>query len=387
MRRLRGPILRRLNAPASPTPSRLRYVALAAAAFSATAIYVVKRAYEHPQFEEYYREKWQQAHERAERTRRQWDELFHFVFPSDLQSRASESYNSLKSEIKQRAPDIEDLSAPNPVKTALEYIVKAFGGAKDAYFGLKEALSTAGHTVKRFYEKGMKPEYRQEVDDMLLPPPLPEPHSKPLTVLVDMRLFFSPYPGPTVRSGLDYFLAQASVFSEIVLVHNDSIQSVMELVDDIDGTGGISYMLGHQHWHVNSRDAGRMSMKMRGNPPRDLRRLNRDLGRVVVLAYAEDGEWPYPRHPENLLRLRQSVKTWLRNPHDTDLFDIVPVLLHLSQVAQSGGDVRDEIQIYREIDPCVVARASMKQIIADAFEPSAQIEESLPDTPLTAQGD
>jgi len=101
-------------------------------------------------------------------------------------------------------------------------------------------------------------------------------------------------------------------------------------------------------------------------PPRDIARLRRDLRHVVIMT--EEPE-RYFRHPENVLFVDSN--SWRMNPKDTELFELVTVLAHLSQ----QKDVRPELLRYDGLDVAALAHLIARDIREDAVENRNVVEE------------
>jgi len=64
----------------------------------------------------------------------------------------------------------------------------------------------------------------------------------------------------------------------------------------------------------------------------------------------------YPQ-PENVLILPQ--KNWARNPYDTDLYDMVPIVTRIVELSLIEMDVRPIILRYDSVDPPRIVRKIM----------------------------
>jgi len=201
-----------------------------------------------------------------------------------------------------------------------------------------------------------------ELPYLLLPAPLPAPYQKPLTLVLDLDLIFHAPPSRVQRAGMNYFLTQVSEFAEIVLVSDQPAKGGQELMQTLDPLGQIAFRLTYDHFRAHDPN---MARRQRKAPVRDLQRLNRDMSRVIVLSADPQR---YARHQENVLKVQR--REWHKHQDDRELFDLVPVLLHLSQEAAKGHDLRQELEHYQGLNVAALGRAHY-----DTYRQALQEEE------------
>jgi len=150
----------------------------------------------------------------------------------------------------------------------------------------------------------------------LLPPPLPEPHQKPYTLLLSLddllvtSTWDRQYGWRTAkRPGVDYFLAYLSQFYEIVLFTTQHNYTAAPIIEKLDPYGfHVAYKL--------FRDATKSE---NGRPVKDLSYLNRDLSKVILLDTDPDH---CTTHPENSI----VIQKWKGAPGDRGLVAMIPFL-------------------------------------------------------------
>ncbi|ORX35097.1 hypothetical protein BD324DRAFT_582622 [Kockovaella imperatae] len=172
----------------------------------------------------------------------------------------------------------------------------------------------------------------------LLPDPLPPPHQRPYTLLVDLEgmLVSSTWDRQNgwktaKRPGADYFLAYLSQFYEIVLFTTQPLYTAAPVAEKLDPYQAyIPYKL----FRESTRTAG-------GKTVKDLSYLNRDLSKVILL----DTD---PEHsalqPENSV----IIKPWKGNMGDRGLVEMIPFLESIGIF--QPPDVRPILELYRGKD-------------------------------------
>ncbi|EMD33270.1 hypothetical protein CERSUDRAFT_118310 [Gelatoporia subvermispora B] len=193
-----------------------------------------------------------------------------------------------------------------------------------------------GRTTERF--KNVFGFFTEPTWPELLPPPLRPPHQKPYTLLisVDDLLVTSTWDRQhgwrtAKRPGVDYFLAYLSQFYEVVVFTTQYHYTAMPVIDKLDPYQFfITYRL--------FRDATR---SVRGQPVKDLKYLNRDLSKVILLDC-------HPEHassqPENAI----IVPKWNGDPKDRTLVAMIPFLESIA--IYKPADIRPIIEAYHGKD-------------------------------------
>lgn len=171
------------------------------------------------------------------------------------------------------------------------------------------------------------------VFEKLLPDSLPPPYDRPtLVIAVDDLLVKSEWTRKygwrvAKRPGVDYFLGYLAQFYEIVLFSDKYQAMAAETVLKLDPLrASVSYAL--------FREATRYE---NGILIKDLRNLNRDLNRVLILDVDPEA---VKLQPENCLLLDR----WHGNSDDRDLVRLIPLLEWLG--ARPIKDVRESIKPY-----------------------------------------
>ncbi|GMK58797.1 hypothetical protein CspeluHIS016_0602390 [Cutaneotrichosporon spelunceum] len=193
------------------------------------------------------------------------------------------------------------------------------GGIGAAYYlGNQEGKEKDGNALENFKSNVgeltdifSKPAFKK-----LLPDPLPPPHQRPYTLLVDIEdlLVHSTWDRQhgwrtAKRPGVDYFLAYLSQFYEIVVFSAQPVYTGLPVAEKLDPmTLYLPYKL--------FRDATRY---VDGHIVKDLTYLNRDLSKVVMLdTNAEHASL----QPDNAIIL----KPWDGSKGDRGLVDMIPFL-------------------------------------------------------------
>lgn len=171
------------------------------------------------------------------------------------------------------------------------------------------------------------------VFEKLLPDALPPPYDRPtLVIAVDDLLVKSEWTRAhgwrvAKRPGVDYFLGYLAQYYEIVLFSDKYQAMAAETVLKLDPLrASVSYAL--------FREATRYE---NGVLIKDLRNLNRDLGRVIVL---DVDPLAMKLQPDNCLLLPR----WHGNADDKDLIRLIPMLEWIG--ARPITDVRPTLKEY-----------------------------------------
>lgn len=180
------------------------------------------------------------------------------------------------------------------------------------------------------------------VFEKLLPDPLPPPYDRPtLVIAVDDLLVKSEWTRAhgwrvAKRPGVDYFLGYLAQYYEIVLFSDKYQAMAAETVLKLDPLrASVSYAL--------FREATRYE---NGVLIKDLRNLNRDLRKVIVL---DVDPLAVKLQPENCLLLPR----WRGNADDKDLIRLIPLLEWTA--ARPVADVRPLVQSYMRSEDGVLA--------------------------------
>ncbi|WRT63191.1 uncharacterized protein IL334_000094 [Kwoniella shivajii] len=172
----------------------------------------------------------------------------------------------------------------------------------------------------------------------LLPDPLPPPHQRPYTLVIDLEglLVHSSWDRTSgwrtaKRPGVDYFLGYLSQFYEIVLFTNQPLYTAAPVAEKLDPYQAfLPYRL--------FREATRY---VNGKVVKDLSYLNRDLSKVVMLdTISEHAEL----QPENSI----IIKPWNGEPRDKGLVEMIPFLESIGIF--NPADVRPILKAYEGKD-------------------------------------
>ncbi|KAL1945374.1 hypothetical protein VTO73DRAFT_2225 [Trametes versicolor] len=195
----------------------------------------------------------------------------------------------------------------------------------------------------------------------LLPPPMQGHLYRPYTLLVsvDDLLVTSTWDRQhgwrtAKRPGVDYFLGYLSQFYEIVVFTTQFHYTAMPIIDKLDP---YQFYIMHRLF----RDACRSE---KGQPVKDLKYLNRDLSKVVLLDTHPEHVTP---NPENAVILPK----WTGDPKDRGLIAVIPFLESIAIFRTP--DVRPVLQAYEGKDiPIEFAKkeAEMKQRHLEEWEHS-----------------
>ncbi|GAA6009909.1 hypothetical protein JCM11491_000863 [Sporobolomyces phaffii] len=173
--------------------------------------------------------------------------------------------------------------------------------------------------------------------DPLIPDPLPEPHYRPYTLVVDLddMLIHSSWDiengwRTAKRPGVDYFLAYMSQFYEIVLFTTQPAYTAAPIAEKLDPYGA------YIPWKL-FKEATRYKNKQL---IKDLSYLNRPLERTIIL---DTDPSFYQLQPENGIQL----KPWLGTKGDDTCKELIAMIPFLEALAVKGvKDVRPVIKYY-----------------------------------------
>ncbi|KAI0827729.1 NIF-domain-containing protein [Trametes gibbosa] len=172
----------------------------------------------------------------------------------------------------------------------------------------------------------------------LLPPPMQGQLYRPYTLLVsvDDLLVTSTWDRQhgwrtAKRPGVDYFLGYLSQFYEIVVFTTQFHYTAMPIIDKLDP---YQFYIMHRLF----RDACRSEQ---GQPVKDLKYLNRDLSKVVLLDTHPEHVAP---NPENAVILPK----WTGDPKDRGLISVIPFLESIAIF--KTPDVRPVLKAYEGKD-------------------------------------
>mmetsp|Transcript_57466 Transcript_57466/g.115137 ORF Transcript_57466/g.115137 Transcript_57466/m.115137 type:complete len:349 (-) Transcript_57466:93-1139(-) len=116
------------------------------------------------------------------------------------------------------------------------------------------------------------------------------------------------------RPGVDQLLAQVSQLYEVVVYTASLPQYANKLLDQLDKDGNVALRL--------FRNA---CTRLPNGYVKDLSKLGRDLKDVIIV---DNSPICYSLQPSNAI----PIKTWRDDPHDRELFDLVPILNSLAEV-------------------------------------------------------
>ncbi|WVQ82805.1 hypothetical protein IAT38_004937 [Cryptococcus sp. DSM 104549] len=172
----------------------------------------------------------------------------------------------------------------------------------------------------------------------LLPDPLPPPHQRPYTLLIDLEglLVHSSWDREhgwrtAKRPGVDYFLGYLSQFYEIVLFTSQPLYTASPVAEKIDP---YQAFMPYRLFRESTRYVD-------GKVVKDISYLNRDPSKVIILD-------TNPEHvslqPENGI----IIKPWDGKPRDKGLVDMIPFLESIGIF--SPADVRPILTAYQNKD-------------------------------------
>ncbi|EJT97002.1 HAD-like protein [Dacryopinax primogenitus] len=228
------------------------------------------------------------------------------------------------------------------------FLLSAVGGVAYLSRGWTEAEEAAGvgEGVKdawwaRIWRRGgeamdyfNRPQWKE-----LLPPPLPFPHGRPYTLVIDIDdlLVASTWDRQhgwrtAKRPGVDYFLAYMSQFYEIVVFTTQYVYSAQPVLESLDPFSTfIQYRL--------FRESARTLPS--GQLVKDLSYLNRDLSKVIMLDTVKDYA---ALQPDNAIVLPK----WRGTPGDKGLVGLIPFLESIA--IHKVPDVRPILHKYADQD-------------------------------------
>ncbi|KAF8655081.1 hypothetical protein AX16_003246 [Volvariella volvacea WC 439] len=198
---------------------------------------------------------------------------------------------------------------------------------------LETAPSTRwDRTTQRF--KDLFDFFNKPAWEELLPPPLPAPHQRPYTLLIDLDdlLITSVWDRQNgwrtaKRPGVDYFLAYLSQFYEVVIFTTQNFYTAAPIIEKLDK---YNFFISHRLYRESTRST-------EGKIVKDLSYLNRDLSKVIML---DTNPEHVSTHPENSIVLDK----WKGDPRDNNLIAMIPFLESIG--IYKPADVRPILQAY-----------------------------------------
>ncbi|QLQ79473.1 hypothetical protein HG537_0C01200 [Torulaspora globosa] len=196
---------------------------------------------------------------------------------------------------------------------------------------------TPGLMFKRFKARfnSMFNYFKEPPFEELLPPPPPAPYQRPLTLVLTLEDLLvhsewsQKYGWRTAkRPGCDYFLGYLSQYYEIVLFSSNYMMYAEKIAEKLDPIHAfISYNLFKEHCVYKD-----------GVHIKDLSKLNRDLGKVVVIDTDPNS---YKLQPENAI----PMEPW-NGEADDKLLRLIPFLEYLA--TQQVNDVRPILNSFHD---------------------------------------
>lgn len=198
----------------------------------------------------------------------------------------------------------------------------------------------------------------------LLPPPLPPPHQRPMTLLIPLDDFLVTSTWDrqngwrtAKRPGVDYFLGYLSQFYEVVLFTSQAAYTALPIIEKLDPFGAfIMYKL--------FREATRTT---KDGLVKDLSYLNRDLSKVVAI---DTNPTMYALHPENAI----IVPKWRADGSGAEASGLVGLIPFLESIAiHAPPDVRPIIKAYHGKDiprAYAAVEAEQKRKVIEEWEKS-----------------
>ncbi|CAH7686617.1 HAD-like domain-containing protein [Phakopsora pachyrhizi] len=196
----------------------------------------------------------------------------------------------------------------------------------------------------------------------ILPPPLPEPHGRPYTLLLDLEdlLVHSSWDREhgwrmAKRPGVDYFLSYLSQLYEIVIFTTQPAYIAAPVCEKLDPYG---YYAPYKIFRECCLSRGLIKPQL----IKDLDYLGRDLKKVV---YLETNPEVVQLQPYNGFILPK----WTGKPDDTGLVDLIPLLEAI--VFNGVIDVRSVCKAYEGRDPIKAyaeSEARQKKELLDKWE-------------------
>nr|CAD7441985.1 unnamed protein product [Timema bartmani] len=198
----------------------------------------------------------------------------------------------------------------------------------------------------------------------LLPDPLSYPLTQPkYTLVIELRDVLI-HPDWTFkgwrfkkRPGVDRFLKKvAAPMFEIVIFTSDDGSVAFPVLDQLDPKGFITYRL--------ARD---VACQLEGHCVKDLRYLNRDLSRVIVVDCNKDSVRLQPR---NLLLL----SPWKGNDNDQTLDNLANFLRKIA--SEQVEDVRDVLSFYSQYKEPLQELKNIIHFQRKSYQDKEQIKEN-----------
>ncbi|KAF7721303.1 mitochondrial inner membrane protein required for protein import [Apophysomyces ossiformis] len=191
--------------------------------------------------------------------------------------------------------------------SALLYYGQPFHDNRDDEYASEHPLLAAYHRcVKKIYDP---------MWEKLLPDPVEGPFRRPYTLVINLddTLIHSTWDREhgwrhAKRPGVDFFLSYMSQFYEIVIFTSQSSMNAIPILDKLDPYQYALYRL--------YREATRY---IGGKYVKDLRHLNRDLNKVIIMDSNPDA---FSLQPENGIAL----KPWKGEANDNGLLSYIPFL-------------------------------------------------------------
>eukprot|EP00434_Breviolum_minutum_P026236 symbB.v1.2.023193.t1/scaffold2107.1/size91221/2 len=118
------------------------------------------------------------------------------------------------------------------------------------------------------------------------------------------------------RPGLEQFMATVSQLYEVAVFTASTALYANSLLDVLDTSGWIQHRL--------FREA---CTRYKEGYVKDLSRLGRDLNHVIII---DNMPICYALQPHNAI----PIQTWKDDPKDTELLDLLPILMSLARVDQ-----------------------------------------------------
>lgn len=209
------------------------------------------------------------------------------------------------------------------------YVGGKTDGATQGEGGVSGHLARVKANFSEAFDVFNKPAFK-----VLLPDPLPPPHQRPYTLVVDLEglLVSSSWDRTSgwrtaKRPGVDYFLAYLSQFYEIILFTNQPLYTAAPVAEKLDPYQAyLPYKL--------FRDSTR---SVSGKTVKDLSYLNRDLSKVILLDINAEHS---ALQPENAI----IIKPWEGAGGDKGLVDLIPFLESIGIF--NPADVRPILKAY-----------------------------------------
>ncbi|CAH00081.1 protein translocase subunit TIM50 [Kluyveromyces lactis] len=195
----------------------------------------------------------------------------------------------------------------------------------------------------------------------LLPPPPPPPYQRPLTLVLSLEdlLVHSEWTQQSgwrtaKRPGVDYFLGYLSQYYEIVLFSSNYMMYAEKIAEKLDPIHAfITYNLFKEHCLYKD-----------GVHIKDLSKLNRDLGKVLIIDTDENS---FKLQPENAIYL----EPW-DGKADDRLLRLIPFLEYLA--TQQVSDVRPILKSFPDNKNIPEAFEKRVQVLKEKFERDERVK-------------